>query len=134
MSAASSSCGLLSLLPPAVRGVAGVLGVEERKNEHSYESELGLYVIDALNPGAYENVAVRRSKDNMRRSLNTASLFSRLTNHHVSSKVSQCGNNIGGDLPSPATMMTLLNLSHCSRNAGTHREISFAVNRTIEEV
>jgi hypothetical protein len=30
-------------------------------------------------------------------------------------------------------MMTLLNLSHCSRKAGTQREISLAVNLTTEE-
>jgi len=40
---------------------------------------------------------------------------------------------MGDNVPSPATMMTLLNLSHCSRNAGTQREISFAVNLTTEE-
>jgi hypothetical protein len=29
--------------------------------------------------------------------------------------------------------MTLLNLSHCSKNAGTHREISVAENLTTDE-
>ena len=33
-------------------GVAGVFTGDARVNVHSYESELGLYVMDALNPTA----------------------------------------------------------------------------------
>lgn len=56
-----------------------MFGADDRKKEHSYESELGLYVMDALKPGEYEKVAVRKSKASMRRSLNTANLFKRFT-------------------------------------------------------
>lgn len=51
--------------------------------------------MDALKPGEYEKVAVRRSKESMRRSLNTASLFNRFTTRRVSFDLTEKANGGG---------------------------------------